>query len=105
MGWEALKPAQVGRLPHPLLGWVGTDGLPMVARVEVRGLYDRCLGSSTRDGILPPGGRRAGLTPHGFTGTWWVRSNVCTPGGSRSTGPMRRMGAGHRRARQLGLTN
>ena len=58
--------AHLDRLPHSLLGWVGADGLPMVARV--RGLSDDQSGVrlTTTDGVLPAGGRRAGLTSHSF---------------------------------------
>ena len=58
--------AHLDRLPHSLLGWVGADGLPMVARV--RGLGDDQSGVrlTTTDGVLPVGGRRAGLTSHSF---------------------------------------
>jgi len=58
--------AHLDRLPHSLLGWVGADGLPMVARV--RGLGDDQSGVrlTTTDGVLPAGGRRAGLTSHSF---------------------------------------
>jgi hypothetical protein len=57
---------QVGPLPHRLLGWVGADGLPMVARVDCDASAATGLRLSTADGPLPPGGRRAGLTAHAF---------------------------------------
>jgi hypothetical protein len=56
----------VDRLPHSLLGWVGSDGLPLVARVTSAGVDDRGVRLKTGDGPLPQGGRRAGLTAHGF---------------------------------------
>ncbi|HEX8204897.1 MAG TPA: hypothetical protein VF587_02435, partial [Solirubrobacteraceae bacterium] len=74
------------RLPHVLLGWVGADGLPMVAPVEV--------GEARADGIeltgpLPPGGRRAGLCAHDFARftygqeqrrhTGWLADGVYAP--------------------------
>ena len=56
----------VQRLPHALLGWVGGDGLPMLARVSTSGSDERGVRLTTTDGPLPEGGRRAGLTVHGF---------------------------------------
>jgi hypothetical protein len=56
----------VDRLPHSLLGWVGGDGLPMVARVSSCSSDDAGLRLRTGDGPLPQGGRRAGLTSHSF---------------------------------------
>jgi hypothetical protein len=58
--------ARLDRLPHTLLGWVGADGLPLVARVRAHGTSEHGLELSTSDGPLPPGGRRAGLTGHAF---------------------------------------
>ena len=55
------------RLPHVLLGWTGADGLPMVVPVEVQGAEPDGVALTTRAGIVPPGGRRAGLTAHWFT--------------------------------------
>jgi hypothetical protein len=54
------------RLPHSLLGWVDSDGLPMVAQVTSSGVDDRGVRLATRDVPLPQGGRRAGLTSHRF---------------------------------------
>ena len=60
---KAARNAQ--RLPTVQLGWVGADGFPIVAPVEVAG--------TRPDGILlggshaPAGGRRAGLTAHAFS--------------------------------------
>jgi hypothetical protein len=58
---------QVNRLPHTLLGWVGTDGLPEVVPVSVAGADSEAvdLVSAAADRI-PTGGRRAGLTSHAF---------------------------------------
>lgn len=54
------------RLPHSLLGWVGSDGLPMVARVRGEGVGEGGVRLVARDGQLPAGDRRAGLTAHSF---------------------------------------
>jgi hypothetical protein len=54
-------------LPHALLGWVGADGFPMVAPVEVAGSGEGGILLDAADGLVPPGGRRAGLTAHWFS--------------------------------------
>lgn len=54
------------RLPHTLLGWVGGDGLPVLARVRVEGVDAAGLRLRSEDLPLPQGGRRAGLTSHEF---------------------------------------
>jgi len=122
--------AQIGRLPHTLLGWVGADGLPMVARVQVRGFNDQGLSLGTSDGLFPSGCRRAGLTSHHFhrhmvgqeqrVHTGWLdvkgaeatyaphtRAGYALPQSKAlmSLGAAVGMRAGYRRARQLGLTN
>jgi hypothetical protein len=58
--------AHLDKLPHSLLGWVGSDGLPMVARVRGVGSGEDGVRLETTDGVLPSGGRRAGLTSHVF---------------------------------------
>jgi hypothetical protein len=58
--------AHLDRLPHSLLGWVGSDGLPMVSRVQAEGVDESGVRLTTTDGALPAGGRRAGLTSHSF---------------------------------------
>ena len=58
--------AHLDRLPHSLLGWVGSDGLPMVSRVSAAGVGEDGVRLNSRDGSLPVGGRRAGLTAHSF---------------------------------------
>jgi hypothetical protein len=56
---------QVGKLPHSLLAWAGGDGLPVAVSVKATG-----SGAAGVDldvpAIVPPGGRRAGLTAHSF---------------------------------------
>ena len=54
------------RLPHSLLGWVGSDGLPMVTRVRGVEVDERGVRLESFDGPLPAGDRRAGLTAHSF---------------------------------------
>ncbi len=53
-------------LPHTLLGWVGSDGLPMVVAARPAGSSDAGLVLDVDSGRLPRGGRRAGLTAHAF---------------------------------------
>ena len=54
-------------LPHALLGWVGADGFPLTVPVEVAGSDERGILLNAPEGIVPPGGRRAGLTAHWFS--------------------------------------
>jgi hypothetical protein len=58
--------SHVDRLPHSLLGWVGSDGLPMVTRVHGAGVSDHGVRLASTDVRLPAGNRRAGLTAHSF---------------------------------------
>ena len=119
----------MGRLPHTLLGWVGADGLPMVARVRAHGTGERGLRLSTADGPLPAGGRRAGLTAHAFqrymvgqeqrVHTGWLdvsgseavyaphtQAGLRTPPSPAlmALGSIVGMRVGYRKARRLGLT-
>jgi hypothetical protein len=57
---------QAARLPHVLLGWVGADGLPVAAPVRVAGTSGEGILLESAEGLIPPGGRRAGLTAHWF---------------------------------------
>jgi hypothetical protein len=57
----------IRRLPHVLLGWVDGDGLPRVAPVHMSGATSDGLLLDAPAGLLPAGGRRAGLTAHAFT--------------------------------------
>ena len=59
------------KLPNRLLGWVGTDGFPVVVPIEVAGTEERGILLETPVGLLPSGGRRAGLTAH-----WYSRGVV-----------------------------
>ena len=54
------------RLPNVLLGWVGADGFPVAAPVELGAVGDRGIDLRAPAGLVPPGGRRAGLTAHSF---------------------------------------
>ncbi|MEV4254106.1 hypothetical protein AB0J52_13185, partial [Spirillospora sp. NPDC049652] len=54
-------------LPDTLLGWAGADGFPMVIPASVVGDDQSGILLDVPPGILPGGGRRAGLTGHSFT--------------------------------------
>jgi pyridoxamine 5'-phosphate oxidase-like protein len=58
-------------LPHALLGWVGADGLPAVVPAEVAGVDERGILLTVAEGLVPPGGRRAGFTAH-----WFGRNDI-----------------------------
>lgn len=58
---------RVSQLPDTLLGWVGTDGFPVVVPVNHAHATRRGVVLDLPSGLIPPGGRRAGLTAHWFT--------------------------------------
>jgi hypothetical protein len=54
-------------LPNRLLGWVGSDGFPVIVPVEVARTEKRGIVLEPSPGVaIPPEGRRAGLTAHSF---------------------------------------
>lgn len=57
---------RLGKLRHRLLGWVDVDGYPFVAPVELSGAGSRGIELVAGEGLLPPGGRRAGLLAHEY---------------------------------------
>jgi hypothetical protein len=55
-------------LDDTLLGWVGGDGFPVIAPVSVDPeVNDAGIVLGAPSGVVPSGGRRAGLTAHSFT--------------------------------------
>jgi len=46
---------------------VGTNGCPVVVPVEVKGGDEAGIVLEAPDGVVPGGGRRAGLTAHAFS--------------------------------------
>ena len=58
---------RAGSLPHVLLGWVGADELPVVVPVDVARAEERGIVVEAAAGLLPRGGRRAGLLAHWFS--------------------------------------
>jgi hypothetical protein len=76
---------RAARLPNLLLGWVGADGFPVVVPVMVAGTEERGIRLGAPQGLVPPGGRRAGILAHAFARhtygqhqrkhTGWLESN------------------------------
>ena len=58
---------RAARLPNTLLGWVGADGLPVVAPVKIAGTEENGILLDAPEALVPHGGRRAGLTAHWFS--------------------------------------
>lgn len=63
---HARAAVQGGRLPHVLLSWAGTDAHPVIVPVQVMGVDEAGMLLEAPPALLPPGGRRAGLTAHSF---------------------------------------
>lgn len=57
---------RIGVLPHRVLAYRGADGFPVMVPVELAGHDAAGLQLVTADGLLPPGGRRAGLLAHAY---------------------------------------
>jgi len=57
---------RIGVLPHRVLAYRGADGFPVVVPVELAGHDAAGLQLVTANGLLPPGGRRAGLLAHAY---------------------------------------
>ena len=57
---------RAARLPHVLLGWTGADGFPVVLPVAIGAAEAGGIVLEAPGDLLPPGGRRAGLTAHWF---------------------------------------
>ena len=66
--WAA---SRARRLPDVLLGWVGGDGRPVAVPVEVGEATGGGIALRAPGSLVPPGGRRAGLTAH-----WFAERNV-----------------------------
>lgn len=81
---------RIRRLPNVLLGWTGADGYPFVIPVTDVRQVDGGLSVSTAERLVPPGGRRAGLTAHWFSArvlgqeqrvhTGWLQAGLGGPG-------------------------
>jgi hypothetical protein len=57
---------RIGMLPHRLLAYRGADDFPVVVPVELAGHDQAGLQLVVPRGLLPPGGRRAGLLAHAY---------------------------------------
>jgi hypothetical protein len=57
---------RIAGLPHRLLAYRGADGFPVVVPVELAGHDAAGLHLVVSRGLLPPGGRRAGLLAHAY---------------------------------------
>jgi hypothetical protein len=57
---------RIATLPHRVLAYRGADGFPVVVPVEIAGHDDQGLRLLAAAGLLPPGGRRAGLLAHAY---------------------------------------
>ena len=57
---------RIAALPHRVLAYRGADGFPMVVPVELAGHDANGLRLVDSHGLLPPGGRRAGLLAHSY---------------------------------------
>lgn len=57
---------RIAALPHRVLAYRGADGFPVVVPVEFAGHDGAGLRLVTPGGLLPPGGRRAGLLAHAY---------------------------------------
>ena len=57
---------RIAMLPHRLLAYRGADGFPVVVPVEVAGHDAAGLQLVVPNGLLPPGGRRAGMLAHAY---------------------------------------
>jgi Pyridoxamine 5'-phosphate oxidase len=58
--------ARLARQAHTLLAFVQADGYPTVLPVTVGGAGPQGIAVAAAGGLLPPGGRRAGLLGHGY---------------------------------------
>ena len=58
--------ARVAALPHRLLAYRGADGFPVIVPVHIAGTGAGGLRLVVPAGLLPPGGRRAGLLAHSY---------------------------------------
>jgi hypothetical protein len=57
---------RIATLPHRALAYRGSDGFPVVVPVDLAGHDGTGLRLVAAPGLLPPGGRRAGLLAHAY---------------------------------------
>jgi Pyridoxamine 5'-phosphate oxidase len=76
---QARTARRAARLPNVLLGWIGADGFPFVIPVGVGATDEHGIRLEPSSTLMPPGGRRAGLTAHWFSrGVVGQRQMICT---------------------------
>jgi hypothetical protein len=86
------------RLPHRLLGWCGSDGMPEVVPIELREATSEGLELKIPTGSVPAGGRRAGLTAHDFEERMQAQHQRVYTGWISSDGAGRAIYAPHTKA-------
>ena len=74
---------RLAKTPYLLLGYLGSDGYPIVVPVELRASDERGLELGAAPGVLPAGARRAGLLGTPTARSWWASPRASTPAGSR----------------------
>jgi hypothetical protein len=57
---------RIATLPHRVLAYRGADGFPVIVPVQIAGHNEAGLRLVVPGGLLPPGGRRAGLLAHAY---------------------------------------
>jgi hypothetical protein len=57
---------RAAKLPNVLLGWADADGFPLVVPVAVKGAKEGGIALDASPGLVPRGGRRAGVLAHEF---------------------------------------
>ena len=57
---------RIAGLPHRVIAYRGADSFPVVVPVELAGHEQEGLRLVVPEGLLPPGGRRAGMLAHAF---------------------------------------
>jgi hypothetical protein len=62
----AKSAGQIAARPHRVLAYRGADGFPVVVPVEIAGHDAAGLRLVVAAGLVPPGGRRAGLLAHAY---------------------------------------
>jgi len=62
----AKSAGQIAARPHRVLAYRGADGFPVVVPVQIAGHDAAGLRLVAAAGVLPPGGRRAGLLAHAY---------------------------------------
>jgi hypothetical protein len=92
---HARAAARLARRPHRLLGWVGADGFPVVVPAEVAGAAPDGIALHVPDGLVPPGGRRAGMLAHWFARYTAGQDQRRHSGWLRADGPRRAVYAPH----------